>query len=246
MKDMNMSFSFVNPNIIYPIEYGFNIEDFRKQYEEKYPKAKVEFSKTDPSPYNMLRVWEDSMINISSNLEEVSRLTDKSRKICQYMTTDEHLETLTIEFDNNFKFGSLAAPGIYKHFQDFIHNYDALGNHLPGIYNGRYSFDASDDYDPHWIYTIGFLDFCLKEMYNMLDEVPSVKMVILYMYPNSLHKISMRKTYEGCICTIRMPGDSFPITKDFFSKMHTFREWKMLERERAKYDVEAKDPRDHV
>ena len=91
------------------------------------------------------------------------------------MTTDEHLETLTIEFDNNFKFDSLVAPGIYKQFQDFIHNYDALGNHLPGIYNGRYSFDASDDYDPHWIYTIGFLDFCLKEMYNMLVQDAKIK-----------------------------------------------------------------------
>lgn len=64
------------------------------------------------------------------------------------------------------------------------------------------------------------------------------------MYPNSLHKISMRKTYEGCICTIRMPGDSFPITPDFFSKMTNFRKEKMLER--AKYDVEAKDLRNHV
>ena len=243
MKDMNISFSFINTHI-YPIEYGFNIEDFRQQYEEKYPKAKVEFTKTDPSPYNMLRTWEDSMINIASNLEEVSGLTDKSRKICQYMTTDRDLETLTIEFDNNFKFGSLVAPDIYKQFQDFVHCYDALGNHLPGIYNGRYSFDPSDDYDPHWIYTIGLLDFCLKAMYSMLDETPSVKTVILYTYPNSLHKISMMKTYEGCICKIRMPGDSFPITQDFFSKMSNFRKEKMLER--AKYEVEAKDPRDHV
>lgn len=244
MKDMNISFSFVNTHI-YPIEYGFNIEDFRKQYEEKYPTAKVEFTKTDPSPYNMLRAWEDSMIGIASNLEEVSGLSiDKSRKLCQYMTTDRDLETLTIEFDNNFRFGSLVTPSIYKQFQDFVHNYDALGNHLPGIYNGRYSFDPSDSYDPHWIYTFGLLNFCLKAMYNMLDETPSVKSVILYMYPNSLHKISMRKTHEGCICTIRMPGDSFPITKDFFSKMHTFREEKMLER--AKYEVEAKDSRDHV
>lgn len=241
MKDMNITFSFVNTHI-YPIEYGFNIEDFRRQYEEKYPKAKVEFTKTDPSTYNMLRTWEDAMINIASNLEEVSGLTDKSRKICQYMTTDKDLETLTIEFDNNFRFGSLVAPGIYKQFQDFVHCYDALGNHLPGIYNGRYSFDPSDDYDPHWIYTIGLLDFCLKAMYNILDETPSVKTVILYMYPNSLHKISMRKTYEGCICKIRMPGDSFPITPDFFSKMSNFRKEKMFER--AKYEVETKDPRD--
>lgn len=160
------------------------------------------------------------------------------------MTTDEHLETLTIEFDNNFRFGSLVAPSIYKQFQSFVHNYDALGNNLPGIYNGRYSFDPSNEYDPHWIYTFSLLNFCLKEMYNMLNEMSSVKTVIFYMHPNSNHKISMRKTYEGCICTIRMPGDSFPITKDFFSKMHTFKEWKMLER--AKHDVEAKDPRDHV
>lgn len=243
MKDINITFSFINTHI-YPIEYGFNIEDFRKQYEEKYPKAKVEFTKTDPSPYNMLRVWEDSMLGIASNVEAVLGLSvsDKSRKICQYMITDKDLETLTIEFDNNFRFGSLVAPGIYKVFQDFVHNYDALGNHLPGIYNGRYSFDPSDDNDPHWIYTIGLLDFCLKAMYNILDETPSIKTVILYIYPNSLHKISMRKTHEGCICAIRMPGDSFPITPDFFSKMSNFRKEKMLEG--AKYEVEAKDHRD--
>lgn len=243
MKDMNISFSFVNTHI-YPIEYGFDIEDFRRQYEEKYPKAKVEFTKTDPSPYNMLRVWEDSMINIASNLEEVSGLSDKSRYLCQYMTTDKDIETLTIEFDNNFKFDSLVAPDIYKQFQDFVHCYDALGNHLPGIYNGRYSFDPSDDYDHHWIYTIGLLDFCLKAMYKMLDETPSVKTVILYTYPNSLHKISMRKTYEGCVCKIRMPGDSFPITTDFFSKMHAFRTEKIIER--SKNEVESKDSRYHV
>lgn len=242
MKDMHMNFSFINTHI-YPIEYGFNIEDFRQQYEEKYPTAKVEFTKTDPSPYNMLRAWEDAMIGIASNIETVSGISiSRFKELCQYMTTDNDLETLTIEFDNNFKFNSLVAPGIYKQFQEFVHNYDALGNHLPGIYDGRYSFDPSDDNDPHWIYSIGLLDFCFKSMYKMLDETPSVKQVILYMYPNSDYKISMRKSYEGCICKIRMPGHSFPFTPDFFSKMHNFRAEKMMGM--IKDEVKAESPRD--
>lgn len=221
MKDMNMTFSFVNTHI-YPIEYGFNIEDFRKQYEEKYPTAKVEFTKDDPSPYNMIRAWEDAMIGIASNIEIVSGISiSKFKNLCQYMITDEDLETLTIEFDDNFRFGSLVAPGIYKQFQEFIHNRDTLGNHLPGIYDGRYSFDPSNDNDPHWIYSISLLDFCFKSMYNILDEIESVKTVILYLHPNSSYKISMRKTYGngGCICKIRMPGHSFPFTPEFLSKI---------------------------
>lgn len=242
MKDMHMNFSFINTHI-YPIEYGFNIEDFRQLYEEKYPATKVEFTKTDPSPYNMLRAWEDAMIGIAGNIETVSGMPiGKSKELCQYMITDNDLETLTIEFDNNFKFGSLVAPGIYKQFQEFVHCYDTLGNHLPGIYDGRYSFDPSDDNDPHWIYSIGLLDFCFKSMYKMLDETSSVKTVILYMYPNSDYKISMRKTYEGCICKIRMPGHSFPFTPDFFSKMHNFRAEKMMGM--IKDEVKAESPRD--
>lgn len=242
MKNPNIEFSFINTHI-YPIEYGFNIEDIRKLYEEKNPTAKVEFTKNDPSPYNMLRAWEDAMIGIASNIEEASRVPiSRFKELCQYMTTDSDLETLTIEFDNNFRFNSLVAPGIYKQFQEFVSNYDVLGNHLPGIYDGRYSFDPSNEADAHWIYSFGFLHFCLRTMKIMLEDNMGGHCKIVRFYLYSDYMMTMKKSYNGYVFRIRMPGHSFPLTPEFFSKMNNFRVEKMMER--AKYEAEAKSSRD--
>lgn len=202
-----------------PIGITYRISDFVETFnrilgEEKVPKSEL----NDPSIYNLIRVFVETMKNVSANYEEVYGVQKPFQMItCKNIFCSRDSDEVRVYIHDNITIDNFITDGLYYSLMNNISNPEYVGNILPGYWDDRYSFDVSNDSDPHWDYMIKFVQACMKTAKKMIEDESTNS--ISFASEDLTYYISMSKVGRGYVCKINMPMYHVDINPQFFSKM---------------------------
>lgn len=200
-----------------PISETYDIEEFRKIFDEKiYDKEVPEFSQKDPSVYNLISALIEPMIMY--NKEEEMGIYHKVLPKVNHAIPGSDPNSIKLLLTGDINADNFISSKMLDGLEIIVSNPDVIGNILPGYWDDRYSFDVQNLKDPHWTYMFAFLKCCVKTAQQGC-ETSGMKSIEFRNQVNESTKISVSKFADGYICEIAMPMHQVATTPQFFSAL---------------------------
>ena len=209
-----------------PVEIGYSLSDFIKSYHLVYGNDHVpEFTNKDPSPYNLMAFFQQSMMGISYNGLEALGLgiTGNNSDICNYIRLN-YDKSITIELSKGFNLETFFNSKIVDRLKLCMSNIDCIGNILPGVWDDRYSFNVTNIKDVHWQYSLSFMLYVIKVLIESIQfEYTHVKEMTAYCDNREyfIKVVAIDIDNGRYDCTINMPNHVFNFDKKFFDAVYS-------------------------